>query len=112
MIPGWFREYTHGYATTSHAAQGKTVDRGLLLMAEEGIAAGNLKQAYVSNSRFRESQAIYTTDQVSAREAMTRRSDRKLATDLAGPLEESPPPRSFRRAHWAARFLPLLRAAA
>lgn len=81
-IPPAFRQFSHGYATTSHSSQGKTVDRGLLLMAEAGIAAGNLKQAYVSNSRFRFSQMIYTTDRQAAREAMMRPADRKLATEL------------------------------
>lgn len=81
-IPTWFRELSHGYATTSHASQGRTVDRGLLLMADEGIAAGNLKQAYVSNSRFRESQAIYTTNKRAARAAMMRPADRQLAMEV------------------------------
>ena len=94
-IPPGFRQFTHGYATTSHAAQGKTVDRGLLIMAEAGIAAGNLKQAYVSNSRFRESQTIYTTDRREAREAMMRIGDRKLVLEMnstpASP-SESPGP--------------------
>jgi hypothetical protein len=36
----------------------------------------------VSNSRFRESQMIYTTDHDLAREAMMRPADRKLATEL------------------------------
>jgi conjugative relaxase-like TrwC/TraI family protein len=81
-IPPSFRQFSHGYATTSHSAQGKTVDRGLLLIAGAGIASGNLKQAYVSNSRFRESQMIYTTDHDLAREAMMRPADRKLATEL------------------------------
>ncbi len=82
-IPSLFREFSHGYATTSHAAQGKTVDHGVLLMGEDGIAAGNLKQAYVSNSRFRISQTIYTTDQREARAAMMTSGDRKLASELA-----------------------------
>ncbi|MEO5960216.1 MAG: MobF family relaxase, partial [Opitutaceae bacterium] len=77
ILPAWFRGFTHGYATTSHAAQGKTVDHGILLMADAGIAAGNLKQAYVSNSRFRESQMIYTSDREAARDAMMRPADRK-----------------------------------
>jgi conjugative relaxase-like TrwC/TraI family protein len=81
-LPGWFREFSHGYASTSHSAQGKTVDRGILIMADDGIAAGNLKQAYVSNSRFRESQMIYTTDLKAARESMQRPGDRMLASEL------------------------------
>jgi len=84
-LPAEFRQFSHGYATTSHSAQGKTVDRGILIMAEAGIAAGNLKQAYVSNSRFRESQMIYTTDTDAARDAMGRPADRKLATELVRP---------------------------
>lgn len=81
-IPTLFREFSHGYATTSHAAQGKTVDHGILIMAEDGIAAGNLKQAYVSNSRFRLSQTIYTTDRREARAAMMASGDRPLAWEL------------------------------
>lgn len=81
-IPVDFRQFTHGYATTSHAAQGKTVERGLLIMADAGIASANLKQAYVSNSRFVESQMIYTTDRKAAREAMARPGDRLLASEL------------------------------
>ena len=76
-----FRQFSHGYATTSHSAQGRTVERGLLFMADEGIVAADLKQAYVSNSRFRESQMIYTTDRAAAREAMQRPGERTLATE-------------------------------
>lgn len=81
-IPADFRQFTHGYATTSHAAQGKTVQRGLLIMADAGIASANLQQSYVSNSRFVETQSIYTTDRVAAREAMARPGDRLLALEL------------------------------
>jgi conjugative relaxase-like TrwC/TraI family protein len=114
-VPAWFREFSHGYAVTSHASQGKTVDRGILLMAEEGIAAGNLKQAYVSNSRFRESQMIYTSDKAAARDAMMRPSDRKLALEMAesGPSEASTAsPRRSWRARWAARLAPAFRVTA
>lgn len=87
-LPTWFRSFSHGYATTSHAAQGRTVDRGLLLMADEGIATGNLKQAYVSNSRFRESQMIYTSDAEAARDAMMRPADRMLAMEMVAPMDD------------------------
>ena len=84
-IPAWFRQFSHGYAATSHSSQGKTVDRGIVLMAHEGIATGNLRQAYVSNSRFRESQVIFTTDADGAREAMQRPGERMLASELVPP---------------------------
>lgn len=106
-LPAWFREFSHGYATTSHSSQGKTVDRGILIMAEEGIASGNLKQAYVSNSRFRESQMIYTSDCEAARDAMMRTADRKLAMEMVGAAPtENPSPRRSWRARWAARLTP------
>ncbi|MDP3069657.1 MAG: MobF family relaxase [Opitutaceae bacterium] len=95
-VPAAFREFSHGYATTSHRAQGKTVARGILLLAEAGIQAANLKQAYVSNSRFQESQTIYTTDKRAARDAMMRPADRRLASDVfVSPLTTA---QSFRQA--------------
>lgn len=98
-LPPTFRQFTHGYATTSHAAQGKTVDHGILIMAADGIAAGNLKQAYVSNSRFRESQLIFTTDTVAAREAMERTGDRKLVLEAIE--AEEPAAAAFARQRFA-----------
>jgi hypothetical protein len=94
-LPAWFRQFTHGYATTSHAAQGKTIDRGIVIMADAGLDAGNLKQAYVSNSRFRLSQAIYTTDRRAARAAMMRPEERKLASEM-DPIMPAVAPSSFR----------------
>ena len=81
-LPKSFRQYTHGYATTSHAAQGRTVDRGILILGDAGIRAADLQQAYVSNSRFREQQTIYTTNVKAAKDAMATDTDRKLAHEL------------------------------
>ena len=81
-IPPQFRQFSHGYATTSHAAQGKTVDRGIVLMAGEGIQAANLKQAYVSHSRFEESHVTYTSDRRAAMDAMATPADRALAIEV------------------------------
>jgi hypothetical protein len=81
-LPRSFRQYTHGYATTSHAAQGRTVDRGILILGEAGIRAADLQQTYVSNSRFRERQTIYTTNLKAAKNAMASDTDRRLAHEL------------------------------
>jgi len=81
-LPRSFRQYTHGYATTSHAAQGRTVDRGILILGEAGIRAADLQQAYVSNYRFRERQTIYTTNLKAAKDAMAGDTDRKMAHEL------------------------------
>jgi hypothetical protein len=83
VIPPEFRQYTYGYAATSHASQGKSIDRGIVLMADDGIKAGNLKQAYVSHSRFEESHMTYTIDIARAMKAMARPQDRKLAIEIA-----------------------------
>jgi hypothetical protein len=80
-IPAHFRQFTHGYATTSHAAQGKTVDHGILVLGEKGCKAANLKQAYVSNSRFRQSQTIFTTDKQAAFDSMASEVERPLALE-------------------------------
>jgi hypothetical protein len=82
IIPSQFRQFSHGYATTSHAAQGKTVNRGIVLMAGEGIQVANLKQAYVSHSRFEESHVTYTTDRRAAMNAMATPADRALAIEV------------------------------
>ncbi len=100
-MPQWFVHFTHGYATTSHAAQGKTIDHGILIMADAGISGGSLKQAYVSNSRFREDQMIFTSDAKMAREAMMRSGHRKLAIEMepAPVVEVESSPTAAKRRH-------------
>ncbi len=83
IIPPQFRQFTYGYAATSHASQGKSIDRGIVLMVGGGILAGNLKQAYVSHSRFEESHMTYTSDMTKAMKAMARPQDRELAIEIA-----------------------------
>jgi conjugative relaxase-like TrwC/TraI family protein len=87
-IPATFKQFAYGYASTSHAAQGKTVDRGILIMGEKAIQAGDLRQGYVSNSRFEHSQAIYTTNLPAAKDAMATEKERSLAHDLVGRRKE------------------------
>lgn len=82
QLPAYFRQFTYGYASTSHAAQGKTVDHGFLILGDEGMKAANLRQAYVSNSRFRQSQTIFTTDKKAAFIAMATPAERMLAMEL------------------------------
>ena len=54
VIPADYRTFTHGYAVTSHAAQGKTVDEVLLVASSRSLPAINQEQFYVSISRGRE----------------------------------------------------------
>ena len=51
VITAEYRTFTHGYAVTSHAAQGKTVDEVLLVASSRSLPAINQEQFYVSISR-------------------------------------------------------------
>jgi hypothetical protein len=87
---GWtvgaeFKHVTHGYVATSHASQGKTVDRVLIAMGHESRPAINAEQFYVSVSRGRERASIYTgLSPATLREAIQKADSRKSATELMG----------------------------
>ena len=48
VIPQNYRTFTHGYAVTSHAAQGKTVDEVLVVASSRSLSAVSQQQFYVS----------------------------------------------------------------
>jgi ATP-dependent exoDNAse (exonuclease V) alpha subunit len=79
----------HGYCTTSHSSQGKTVDRVLLAMGPQSFAAASKEQFYVSVSRARESVTVYCEDKRELLEAVGRSSARMSATELAA--QSNPP---------------------
>ncbi|HTL73267.1 MAG TPA: MobF family relaxase [bacterium] len=79
-----YRTFTHGYAVTSHAAQGKTVDEVLVVATSRSLAAVHQQQFYVSISRGRERCQIFTDDTERLRSHVTRSSAR-LAAIEAGP---------------------------
>ena len=62
VIPAGYRTFTHGYAITSHAAQGKTVDEVLVVASSRSLPAVTREQFYVSISRGRERCRIFTDD--------------------------------------------------
>jgi len=85
---GWIiaREFGHlhrGYAITSHASQGKSVDHVLVAMnSASALAAGSSEQTYVSISRGRRSVTIYTDSREAVLEAAKVSSARPSAHDL------------------------------
>jgi ATP-dependent exoDNAse (exonuclease V) alpha subunit len=81
-IPANFRQFTYGYAVTSHASQGLTVDHVLLALDSQSGPAVNAKQFYVSTSRGREGLRIYTDDVEALREQITRSGHRPLALEV------------------------------
>ncbi len=72
----------HGYVVTSHASQGKTVDRVFVGQASQSFVASSREQFYVSASRAKEQVTIYTDDKEALLEAVKRSDDRLTATEL------------------------------
>lgn len=70
-----------GYAVTSYASQGKTVDT-VLFSDSQSKAATNRNQWYVSISRARRKIRIYTSDKEALRENLLRAGERPLALDF------------------------------
>jgi hypothetical protein len=81
VIPADYRAFTHGYAVTSHAAQGKTADEVLVVASSRSLPAINQQQFYVSISRGRDSCRIFTDDKDLLRSHVTRSSARIAAVE-------------------------------
>jgi hypothetical protein len=81
VIPADYRTFTHGYAVTSHAAQGKTVDEVLLVASSRSLPAIHQEQFYVSISRGRERCQIFTDDTELLRSHVTDSSARLAAIE-------------------------------
>jgi ATP-dependent exoDNAse (exonuclease V) alpha subunit len=77
-----YRQFVRGYAVTSYAAQGKTVD--YVLFSDSAVqAATNEQQWYVTISRGRKGVQIFTADKIQLRQNVTRSGGRELALDIA-----------------------------
>jgi len=84
---GWtigknFGHLDYGYVVTSHASQGKTVDRVFIGQSSESFPASSREQFYVSVSRARQQATIYTDDKESLLDAVSRSDDRMTATEF------------------------------
>ncbi len=89
-----YRQFVRGYAVTSYASQGKTVD--YVLFSDSAVqAATSRQQWYVTISRGRKGVRIFTADKELLRENIARSGDRELALDLTIPRQ--PKRRSLRR---------------
>jgi conjugative relaxase-like TrwC/TraI family protein len=84
---GWtvgsdFGHLAHGYVVTSHASQGKTVDRVFVGQGSESFVASSREQFYVSASRAREQVTVYTDNKEALLDAVSRSEERVSATEL------------------------------
>jgi conjugative relaxase-like TrwC/TraI family protein len=93
VVPRDFGHLAHGYCTTSHASQGKTVDRVFVALGAESYAAASREQFYVSVSRGRESVKVYCEDKAELLEAVSHSAARPAAVELT-----DQPPRVAARA--------------
>ncbi len=89
---GWtvskdFGHLAYGYVATSHASQGKTVDRVLIGQSAESFPASSREQFYVSLSRGRQQATLYTDDKKALLAAVRRSDDRLAATEFVNRRE-------------------------
>src|SRR6266852_763446 len=80
------RHIDHGYASTSHSAQGATVDRVIVdIDTRLSLELVNRKQFYVSISRAKNSVTVYTDDRDHLRLAVGRSREKAIALERLRP---------------------------
>ena len=92
LTDGWtigknFGHLAHGYAVTSQAAQGKTVDRVFVGISSMSFSAASREGFYVACSRVREMASIYTDEKAALLEAVSQMDDRLGATEFMAARE-------------------------
>lgn len=75
----------HGYAVTSHAAQGRTVDHVLVSEPAAALGAASREQFYVSVSRGKSRCTVYTDDRAALAAAVAASDRRVTATEVWSP---------------------------
>jgi conjugative relaxase-like TrwC/TraI family protein len=90
VLPKTFGHIAHGYVDTSHASQGKTVDRVFIAVGDESLKAANRAQWYVSVSRGRESVKIYTENAEALKSAVQKSPERMSVSEMMRGKKEKP----------------------
>lgn len=83
-LPRDYRTFAHGYAVTSHAAQGKTVDEVMVVASSQSFPAVSQESFYVGISRARERARLYTDDAELLGRRVEDTHTRKAAVELEG----------------------------
>jgi conjugative relaxase-like TrwC/TraI family protein len=87
VLPKNYRQFVRGYAVTSYAAQGKTVD--YVLFSDSAVkAATNEQQWYVTISRGRKGVKVFTADKIQLRQNITHSGHRTLALDMTSSVHK------------------------
>jgi conjugative relaxase-like TrwC/TraI family protein len=103
---GWviardFGHLAHGYCVTSHASQGKTVDKVFVGVAAESLPAVNERSLYVAGTRGKEQAVIFTDDKKELLKAVQRPDEPLSATEFAQTRRRKPPLRQRLKKHLA-----------
>lgn len=77
-----FGHVDYGYASTSHSAQGRTVDEVVIAMGRESTPASFYEQFYVTLSRGRHGVQLYTDDLAGVQRAVAQSRARGSAHEL------------------------------
>lgn len=80
-----FGHLAHGYVVTSHASQGRTVDKVFIGQSSQSFPATNRRSFYVPVTRGKEKAVIFTDDKTELLKAAQRPDEPLLATELARP---------------------------
>jgi conjugative relaxase-like TrwC/TraI family protein len=86
VLPKEFTQVCHGHAVTSHKSQGASVQDSILVVGPNSGSATNLRQFYVSNTRFKEGHRLYAHDLATLKRAVATRSERLLAREFVAGL--------------------------
>lgn len=82
-LPGDYGHLSYGQVVTSHASQGRTVDRVFIGQSSMSSAASSRAQFYVSVSRGRRQALVFTDDKHELLDAVSREDERMSGTELA-----------------------------
>src|SRR5262249_12594148 len=86
-----FPHLDHGYAVTSHASQGATVDRVLInIDTTRSREPVNREQFYVSLSRARHDELIFSDSREAMPRAISRMADKAIALDAVDGVKLRP----------------------
>ena len=92
---GWvidkdFGHIAHGYAVTSHASQGLTVDKVFIGISADSFPATDERAAYVAGTRGREQAIFFTDDRGELLRVMGREDEPLSAMDISNSQKKSP----------------------
>ncbi len=88
VIPKDYGHFNHGYVTTSHASQGKTINRVLIAQSSQSFKASSKEQFYVSVSRGTKGVEIFTDDKELLKEQISKSGERLSAHELVREQEK------------------------